>query len=268
MLGGVLARRIDTETGCSNRLRTTRHSPAATFRSPLMADDRRNVRGHDPPMSGNVNSVRRWVPSGWTVLLVLITLAVLPFGLGALDIGLSMSHDRLFQPGDPAMATAGLAAHMVLGAIITVLAPLQIIGPVRRRLPWMHRTAGYVIAAAALVTSLGGLAYIALNGTVGGAMMSFAFAVYGLLLGAAAIRTVQLSRAGRMAQHRRWGLRLFLLAIGSYLYRLHYGLWYLMTGGYASTERFDGAFDLYMNFGFYLPYLAALELYFRWSRRA
>jgi len=226
-------------------------------------------RGMIGAMANGVNSVWRWVPSGWTILLVLITLAVLPFGLGSLETGLSMAHERLFQPGDPAMATSGLAAHMVLGAIITVLAPLQIIGPVRRRLPRLHRASGYMIAAASLVTALGGLVYIVLNGTVGGPVMGVAFALYGTLLGLAAIRTVQLSRAKRMAQHRRWGLRLFVLAIGSYLYRLHYGLWYLATDGYASnSDAFDGAFDLYMNFGFYLPYIAALELYFRWSRRA
>ncbi|MEM9344702.1 MAG: DUF2306 domain-containing protein [Pseudomonadota bacterium] len=215
-------------------------------------------------MASVTHSLKRWIPSGWNILLVLIALAVLPFGLGSVEIGLSQQHERLFQPDDPVTATLGLAAHMVLGAIITVLAPLQIIGPVRRRVPWLHRWAGYVIAGAALVTACGGLIYIALSGTVGGPVMSVGFALYGLLLGLAAVRTVQLSRAGRMAQHRRWGLRLFLLAIGSYLYRLHYGLWYLATGGYASSPAFDGAFDLYMTFGFYLPYLAALELYFRW----
>jgi hypothetical protein len=54
-----------------------------------------------------------------------------------------------------------------------------------------------------------------------------------------------------------------VLAIGSWLYRMHYTLWYMTTGGLGSERDFSGPFDQIQLFAFYLPYLAALELWFR-----
>ena len=54
-----------------------------------------------------------------------------------------------------------------------------------------------------------------------------------------------------------------MLAIGSWLYRLHYTVWYLATGGLWSTSKFTGLFDYAQMVGFYLPYLILLEIYLR-----
>jgi hypothetical protein len=81
------------------------------------------------------------------------------------------------------------------------------------------------------------------------------------------VQTLRHGRAGRMAAHRDWALRLFVLAIGSFLYRLHYGLWYLATDGVWTAEDFSGAFDRVQIFAFYLPYLALVELWLRHRRR-
>lgn len=96
--------------------------------------------------------------------------------------------------------------------------------------------------------------------------MDLGFALYGLLTLGAALQTVRHAKAKRIAQHQAWALRFFWLAIGSWLYRVHYGLWYLATDGLWSNAEFTGAFDLAQNFAFYLPYLIAVELYLRRKR--
>ncbi|MHA6344743.1 DUF2306 domain-containing protein [Roseivivax sp. CAU 1761] len=198
-------------------------------------------------------------------------LLALPFGLHAAGFGLRglvadlSGETRFFTTPLPNLLIFG---HMAAGALATLLAPLQLVAPLRRRWPALHRRCGYAVLAAALVTGAGGLGYIALRGTIGGAPMSAGFALYGALLILAAIQTARHARARDLARHRAWALRLTVLALGSFLYRLHYWVWYAATGGHASNAAFTGAFDLANLVAFYLPYLAVLEIVLRRRRTA
>ena len=58
-------------------------------------------------------------------------------------------------------------------------------------------------------------------------------------------------------------LRLYALAIGSWLYRMDYGFWVQITDGMGHTDTFRGPFDYVMDFAFYLPNLVVAELYLR-----
>lgn len=186
-------------------------------------------------------------------------------GLGVTDPA-ERAGSRLFHAGDWS-STLAIYGHMVLGGLLTFLAPLQLLGIVRRRLPALHRMIGYGVTALALGTAIGGLVYIARQGTIGGPWMSAGFALYGLLLGIAAVQTVRLARR-RDPAHRDWALRLVVLALGSWIFRLHYALWDLATGGAGTNEAFTGIFDRAQVVAFYLPYLAGLELYLRRPARA
>ncbi|MEO0683085.1 MAG: DUF2306 domain-containing protein [Pseudomonadota bacterium] len=166
-----------------------------------------------------------------------------------------------------AAGNAAVFAHMAAGAALTLLAPLQLIGALRRRAPGWHRWVGRTVVALAAATALGGLLYIALRGTVGGAAMSLAFAVYGALMLLSAGQALRFARAGDVARHRRWALRLLLLALGSWLYRVHYGVWELSFGMLGRAPDFSGAFDRANLWAFFVPYLLALELRFAWERR-
>ncbi|WP_052249660.1 DUF2306 domain-containing protein [Tateyamaria sp. ANG-S1] len=215
----------------------------------------------------------RWSIAG----LVLLFILVLGFTWHSLQRGtLGLSGDtsvieRLTGPQPSLMA---LFAHMVTGAFVTVLSVVQLAGPIRRRWPRAHRVSGRVLAVTALITGIGGLVYIALSGTVGGIPMSIAFALYGVLMIIAAIQTPRLAMAGDYERHRRWGLRLIVLGLGSWLYRLHYGLWYGTTCslsdtlcGLAAEPDFSGLFDQINLFAFYLPYLLVLEWWLRRERQ-
>lgn len=210
----------------------------------------------------------------WAVIgLALLGIAVQGFVWHSAQrgvLGLAGEPEALGRLAGTASSNLSIFAHMILGAAVTFLSVVQLAGPVRRRWPRVHRMSGRLLAVCALLTALGGLAYIGLRGTIGGPVMSFAFGLYGVLMALAAIQAPRFAIAGDYARHRRWGLRLVVLGLGSWIYRLHYGLWYgatctlgEATCGMATRPDFTGAFDIVTMFAFYLPYLALLELYLR-----
>ncbi|QYD72640.1 DUF2306 domain-containing protein [Paraburkholderia edwinii] len=170
---------------------------------------------------------------------------------------------RIYQPGSM-LATAAIGAHFLAGAIVLILGPMQLIAPLRARAPNVHRWIGRFYAAAALATGVGGLVYIAIEGTVGGPVMSTGFALYGALMVLCAVNTVRHARAGRFDIHRAWAIRLFALGIGSWLFRMDYGIWLKLIGGFGHhSHTYDGLFDKIMSFFFYVPNLAIAELIIR-----
>lgn len=53
--------------------------------------------------------------------------------------------------------------------------------------------------------------------------MDIGFGLYDILMLICAILTIRSNRAGEYSKHRVWAIRLFALAIGSWLYRMDYG---------------------------------------------
>lgn len=204
------------------------------------------------------------------VSALLFGLYILAFYAGAAATGdmaeWNRALPRLYEPQTPA-ATAGIGLHFAAGGIILVLGGIQLIGPLRRRYPFAHRWMGRVYVTASLLAAVGGLTFIVMKGTIGGPVMNVGFSLYGILMGIAGVQTARHARARRLDVHRAWALRLFALAIGSWLYRMDYGFWVMLTGGAGHTDDFRGWFDVVMAFFFYLPNLAVAELFIR-SRQA
>jgi len=172
----------------------------------------------------------------------------------------------LYEPASPA-ATVGIGVHFAAGGIILALGSIQLIGAIRARLPAVHRWIGRIYVSAAILAGLGGLAFIFVRGTIGGPVMSLGFGLYGVLTVLCAVQAFRYARARRFDAHRAWALRLFALAIGSWLYRMDYGFWLLLTGGAGHTDTFRGPFDQVMAFFFYVPNLLVVELLLRSGRR-
>lgn len=202
----------------------------------------------------------------------LLVLLVSPFAFYAFQEGMALLFEvgtpqsRLFTPGGT-LSNLAIFGHMVLGGMLTLLVPLQALPILRHKLPVLHRWSGRVLCAAALLTAAGGLIYIVTRGTIGGVPMDMGFALYGTLLAICAVQAIRRARDRQFDAHRRWALRLLVLCLGSWLYRVHYGVWYALTGGIASTPTFEGAFDLVQNVAFYLPYLVMLEVWMRLRAR-
>jgi hypothetical protein len=202
-----------------------------------------------------------------TSSLVLLVLLTLPFAIYATNLGQGGLRDALPAPhyirSDNTVANPSIfwpygrwSGHHSAGAdpIITSL---------RLRLPVLHRWSGRLIILAAVVTAIGGLVYIPLRGTIGGMPMNIGFSLYGVMVLLTALQTIRYARARRIADHNAWALRFFWLVLGSWFYRVHYGLWYLATDGLWSNPQFTGGFDLVQSFAFFLPYLIGAEVYLR-----
>lgn len=160
-------------------------------------------------------------------------------------------------------ATYGIGLHFAAGGIILILGSLQFIETIRLKFPAIHRWSGRIYVFASLLASLGGLIFILVKGTIGGLIMDVGFSGYGILMFMAAVQTIRFARKGEFETHRKWAIRLYALAIGSWLYRMDYGFWHAVTGLAGHGDNFSGPFDYFMDFFFYLPNLLLAELFIR-----
>jgi len=200
----------------------------------------------------------------------LFGLYILAFYAGALFDGTMTRWNQnlpgLYEPGNP-VTTSGIATHFAAGGIILLLGCIQLIPAVRSRVPALHRWIGRVYVAASILAGLGGVTFIIARGTIGGPVMDVGFSGYGILTVLCAVQTYRYARARQLSQHRAWALRLFALAIGSWLYRMDYGFWLLLAHGVGHVPTFRGWFDHIMAFFFYVPNLLLVELLLRSSRK-
>ena len=142
---------------------------------------------------------------------------------------------RLYEQSTTA-ATTGIGLHFAMGGVILVLGSIQLMEGVRTRFPAWHRWIGRVYVTACLLAAVGGLVFIGMKGTIGGVVMNIGFGLYGMLMFVAAIATYRYAVGGKLAKHRAWALRLYALAIGSWLYRMDYGFWLLLADGFGHTR--------------------------------
>lgn len=172
----------------------------------------------------------------------------------------------LYDAATP-LATIGIALHFAAGGILLLLGPLQFFSRIRARMLSLHRTIGWLYTVAAMTAGVGGLGYILSRGTIGGAPMSIGFGLYGALITIAGAQTLRYGRTLRREAHRAWAIRLFALTIASWLYRMDYGFWVLFTNGIGHTPSFNGGFDVFMDFFFYVPNIVVAELFVRAGNR-
>lgn len=201
-----------------------------------------------------------WVSAG------LFGLYILAFYATALYSGTMEQWNQvlpgLYEKGRIA-STSGIGLHFATGGIILILGSIQLIRSIRVRYPALHRWIGRVYVLSSLLVAVGGLIFIVVKGTIGGTVMNIGFGLYGILMFIAAIETYRHAAKGRLDKHRAWALRLYALAIGSWLYRMDYGFWLMLTDGLGHTRQFSGPFDKVMPFFFYLPNLVVAEVFIR-----
>lgn len=169
---------------------------------------------------------------------------------------------EIYTPGQPA-ASIVIGLHFAAGGLILLLGGLQLIQSIRVSYPVFHRWSGRFYVVVSMIAALGGLSFIAIRGTVGGTVMDIGFSGYGILMFIASIQTMKHAMQRNFMLHQAWAWRLYALAIGSWLYRMDYGLWLLLTDWVGHTEQFDGWFDNVMSFFFYIPNLIIVELMIR-----
>lgn len=160
-------------------------------------------------------------------------------------------------------------AHIALAFIITFSAPLQLIPRLRNRFMKFHRWNGRVYVLTALLISIAGLYLIFVRGIVGGLAIGIGNIINAILIMTSAVLTWRFAMQKKMEKHRRWALRLFVLASGVWFFRLGFAFWILIhQGAPGHTDDFNGPFDIALGYGHTLLPLAVLELYFWVQRKA
>lgn len=153
------------------------------------------------------------------------------------------------------------AAHVLLAAVITMGGLLQLLPAIRTRWPSLHRWNGRIFVVTALLLSFGGFWLVWGRGTYLTIAGAWGVTINGLLITGAAIMAARHAMGRRFAEHRRWALRLFVLASGVWFMRIGYMAWGIATGGLGIGDRMDGPYDMFIAFGNSLVPLAVLELY-------
>ena len=171
---------------------------------------------------------------------------------------------NLFSP-EYKNATSGIAVHFIAGGIILVLGSIQLMEGLRNRFLELHRWIGRVYLTACVLTAVGGLIFIMLRGTVGGPTMNIGFGGYGVAMLISSIQTIRFAWVKKLDQHRNWAIRLYALAIGSWLYRMYYGFMFFAEILPPQARDFRDPIDIFMIFFFWVPNLLIAEFFIRSS---
>jgi uncharacterized membrane protein len=158
-----------------------------------------------------------------------------------------------------------LLLHLSLVAVVMIGGVLQLIPALRRRWPAFHRWNGRIYLASVVIVSVGGLFLNVTRDRIGSPSMNMATRINALLIIGFAGMALYRARAGRIDLHRRWALRLFLVASGVWFFRIALFLWIVVNQGPVGydSRSFSGPVLTVLNFAQYLLPLLVLELYFR-----
>lgn len=205
----------------------------------------------------------------WIFVVYIFSYFILSMLGGGLEILADTHLPNGFVAGEP-VGNLAVAAHLILALIIIGTGPLQLVPQVRARVPVFHRWNGRLYIAACFLTSIVGLFMVWTRGTVGDLVQHIGIsgdAVLILVFGALALRYAM---AGDIRAHRRWALRLFMVASAVWFYRIGLMGWIFANGGPAGFDpkSFTGPFLNFLTFAQYLLPLFVLELYFYARDRA
>lgn len=167
-----------------------------------------------------------------------------------------------FIPGDT-VGNIMFALHVLAAAVLTAGGLLQLLPALRANWPRVHRWNGRLFMVTALALALGGLWLVWGRGTYLNLAGAFGISFNALLIISFASMAWRTAIKKRFIEHRRWALRLFIVANAVWFMRLGYMIWGIGTGGVGIGKAMDGPFDLFLAFGNSLVPLAITEVYLR-----
>lgn len=208
-----------------------------------------------------------WIAVAIVGQLIFASYVISLYGGGALAGRLAQWNlvtPRAWLPGQT-LGNAMFGAHVLLTVIIILGALIQLLPPLRRRAPVLHRWNGRLYLLTAVVLALGGMAMLLTRGTVGGIWQQLGTGVNGLVILYCAAMAWRHARARRFDAHRRWALRLFLSVSGVWFFRIGLMAWLLIFQAPVGFDpkSFSGPFLTVLAFAQFLLPLGVLELVFR-----
>lgn len=164
---------------------------------------------------------------------------------------------QLYTPTQPAAMT-GMIGHFFTGSLLLIFGSIQFSSAIRKKYTSFHRWVGLTYTGAGFITGLGGLIFMLILGAAGGITMLIGFGIYGVLMMLTSVQTVRYAILRKFDVHRAWAIRLYALALGSWLYRMGYGLAFQSTGMKGMGINYSGPLDYFMDFAFFvIPLLIA-----------
>lgn len=161
--------------------------------------------------------------------------------------------------------------HILLATILVIGGPLQLIPWVRQHFPRFHRWLGRSYVITAIVVSVSGLVMVWTRGAVGDIGQHISISIQTIYIVGFALLAIYHARKRQLKQHRKWALRLFMVANGVWFFRVGLMSWILLHGGAVGfdSQTFSGPFLTALAvFTYALPLsLVVLELYFRAQQR-
>ncbi|MEP5168764.1 MAG: DUF2306 domain-containing protein [Shimia thalassica] len=216
-------------------------------------------------------------------LLLCVWILSFPFMYHAYTHGMSFILDpnvgvSPFDSPLPYFALLMMATHMVMGAAMNCLAPLQIhLGISNKTNGKLHRWVGVAVLLIAIFGATAGSLYFTLyqisvfEGKPHQTYSTYqAGAMYGVVMFYVIYKSIQSLVQKNYRVHREWAIRLFMLAVGSWIARIMRGwlVWFFAAGevtGNPVTIPVEFLVMLYA-WSFYVLPLAAYEIYL-WGKR-
>lgn len=154
------------------------------------------------------------------------------------------------------------AAHVLLAAVVTLGGLVQLLPFVRRRFPGLHRWNGRLFFAVAALTVIDGLWLTWVRGTQLSLVSAVAISLNGVLTLMCMTLAWRHAAARRIAEHRPWAMRTYLLVNGVWFLRVGMMGWMILNHGRPGMNNtLSGPVDVVLVFGAYLIPLAAFEAY-------
>jgi uncharacterized membrane protein YozB (DUF420 family) len=225
----------------------------------------------------DARSVLRWAATTWFAVAVVGQAAFIYFILAF--YGTRTASGRFAAWNDKPLITgyvqgdhagnAMFAAHVLLAAVVTLAGLAQLVPPLRRAAPALHRWTGRTFLVVACFLALSGVWMTIARGSYLSAVSAVAIALDAVLILVFAVLAWRAALARRFDRHRRWAMRTFMVVSGVWFLRVGLMGWIVVNGRpVGMTHRMDGPADIVLVFGSYLIPLAILELYFAAERGA
>lgn len=200
--------------------------------------------------------------------LVLFMLYVVShYGMSVLDfLGIAKASTKTsasFIEGD-ATGNFFLFVHLTLAMYVIGGGLLQLLPSLRVTFPKFHRVNGRIFVASAVVCSLAGQYLILTREIPGDFTMDLGTMSAGFLVLFFSYKAVSTARRKKFVDHRRWALRLFLVANAGWFFRIGLMFWLAANQGPVGIdmETFTGPAVTAISYLQFLLPLAVLELYF------
>lgn len=217
----------------------------------------------------------RWAAAAWLLVALagqgLFLAYVLGLYGGALLQGDLAGWNRVMPRGyvlGDVLGNSVLASHLLFTVLILLGGALQLWPALRRTAPRVHHWVGRSYLLSAVVMALGGLFLVWTRGEPARLGQHLGISLNALLILLFAGLALRAALARRIAEHRRWALRLYLAVLGVWFFRLGLTLWLLIHRAPVGfdPETFSGPFLTLLSFAQTLLPLAVLELYLRAQR--